>query len=67
MPLPIWDGLWRPGGAFFQIGFGLVMSHHYVGGLYSKVTVDFFCFIPSIHSEGRKILALGDMYRFDIF
>ena len=24
----IWDGLWRPGGAFFQIGLGCVMSHH---------------------------------------
>ena len=23
-----WDGLWRPGGAFFQIGLGFVMSHH---------------------------------------
>ena len=23
-----WDGLWRPGGAFFQIGLGCVMSHH---------------------------------------
>ena len=22
------DGLWRPGGAFFQIGLGCVMSHH---------------------------------------
>ena len=22
------DGLWRPGGAFFQIGLGFVMSHH---------------------------------------
>ena len=21
-------GLWRPGGAFFQIGLGCVMSHH---------------------------------------
>ena len=21
------DGLWRPGGAFFQIGLGCVMSH----------------------------------------
>ena len=28
MPLSIWDGLWRPGGAFFQIGLGCVMSHH---------------------------------------
>ena len=25
----VWDGLWRPGGAFFQIGFGCVMSHHH--------------------------------------
>ena len=24
----LWDGLWRPGGAFFQMGFGFVMSHH---------------------------------------
>ena len=24
----ILDGLWRPGGAFFQIGLGCVMSHH---------------------------------------
>ena len=24
----VWDGLWRPGGAFFQIGLGCVMSHH---------------------------------------
>ena len=23
------DGLWRPGGAFFQIGLGCVMSHHH--------------------------------------
>ena len=23
-----WDGLWRPGGAFFQIDLGCVMSHH---------------------------------------
>ena len=23
----VWDGLWRPGGAFFQIGLGCVMSH----------------------------------------
>ena len=22
------DDLWRPGGAFFQIGLGCVMSHH---------------------------------------
>ena len=29
----VWDGLWRPGGAFFQIGFGCVMSHHYIEGL----------------------------------
>ena len=29
----IWDGLWRPGGAFFQIGLGFVMSHHNIGGL----------------------------------
>ena len=25
----VWDGLWRPGGAFFHIGFSLVMSHHH--------------------------------------
>ena len=24
------DGLWRPGGAFFQIGLGCVMSHHHI-------------------------------------
>ena len=24
----VWDGLQRPGGAFFQIGLGCVMSHH---------------------------------------
>ena len=24
----VWDGLWRPGGAFFQIGLSRVMSHH---------------------------------------
>ena len=23
------DGLWRPGGAFFQIGLGCMMSHHH--------------------------------------
>ena len=28
----VWDGLWRPGGAFFQIGFGCVMSHHHING-----------------------------------
>ena len=28
-----WDGLWRPGGAFFQIGLGCVMSHHHIEGL----------------------------------
>ena len=28
MPDSVWDGLWRPGGAFFQIGLGCVMSHH---------------------------------------
>ena len=27
------NGLWRPGGAFFQIGFGCVMSHHHIEGL----------------------------------
>ena len=27
------DGLWRPGGAFFQIGLGCVMSHHPIEGL----------------------------------
>ena len=26
----VWDGLWRPGGAFFNIGFNLVMSHHHI-------------------------------------
>ena len=26
-------GLWRPGGAFFQIGLGCEMSHHYIEGL----------------------------------
>ena len=30
MVLSVWDGLWRPGGAFFQIGFGCVMSHHHI-------------------------------------
>ena len=29
----VWDGLWRPGGAYFQIGFACVMSHHYIEGL----------------------------------
>ena len=29
----VWDGLWRPGGAFFQIGLGCVMSHHHREGL----------------------------------
>ena len=24
----VWDSLWRPGGAFFQIGLAFVMSHH---------------------------------------
>ena len=24
----VWDGPWRPGGAFFQTGLGCVMSHH---------------------------------------
>ena len=28
MPESVRDGLWRPGGAFFQIGLGCVMSHH---------------------------------------
>ena len=27
------DGLWRPGGAFFQIDLGSVMSHHHIEGL----------------------------------
>ena len=27
------DGLWRPGGAFFQIGLACVMSHHHRVGL----------------------------------
>ena len=26
----VWDGLWRPGEAFLQIGFGCVMSHHHI-------------------------------------
>ena len=30
MPESVWDGLWRPVGAFFQIGFGCVMSHHHI-------------------------------------
>ena len=29
----VWDGLWRPAGAFFQIGLGCVMSHHHIDGL----------------------------------
>ena len=29
----VWDGLWRPGGAFFQIGLDCVMSHHNIEGL----------------------------------
>ena len=29
----VWDDLWRPGGAFFQIGLGCVMSHHHIEGL----------------------------------
>ena len=33
MPDSVRDGLWRPGGAFFQIGFGCVMSHHHREGL----------------------------------
>ena len=33
MPLSVWDGLWRPGGAFFQIGLCCVMSHHHIEGL----------------------------------
>ena len=32
MPESVRDGLWRPGGAFFQIGFGCVMSHHHIKG-----------------------------------
>ena len=28
MPDSVRDGLWRPEGAFFQIGLGCVMSHH---------------------------------------
>ena len=28
MPDSVRDGLWRPGGAFFQIGLGCMMSHH---------------------------------------
>ena len=32
MPESVWDGLWRPGGAFFQIGLGCVMSHHHTKG-----------------------------------
>ena len=33
MPDSVRDGLWRPGGAFFQIGLGCVMSHHHTEGL----------------------------------
>ena len=33
MPDSIRDGLWRPEGAFFQIGLGCVMSHHHIEGL----------------------------------
>ena len=29
----VWDGLWRPGTAFFQIGLGCVMSHRHIEGL----------------------------------
>ena len=29
----VWDGLWRPGEAFFQIGLDCLMSHHNIGGL----------------------------------
>ena len=28
----VWDGLWRPGGAFSQISLGCVMSHHHIDG-----------------------------------
>ena len=30
---PVRDGLWRPGGAFFQIGLSCVMSHQHREGL----------------------------------
>ena len=33
MPESVRDGLWRPGGAFFQIGLGCVISHHHIEGL----------------------------------
>ena len=33
MPDSVRGGLWRPGGAFFQIGLGCVMSHHHIDGL----------------------------------
>ena len=29
----VWDGLWRPGEAFLQIGLGCVMSRHHIVGL----------------------------------
>ena len=32
MPESVRDGLWRLGGAFFQIGLGRVMSHHRIEG-----------------------------------
>ena len=28
----VWDGPWRPGGAFFQTGLGCEMSHHHIEG-----------------------------------
>ena len=36
----VWDGLWRPGGAFFQIGFGCVMSHHHIEGLWLALLLE---------------------------
>ena len=33
MPDSVRDGLWRPRGAFFQIGLGCVMSHQHTEGL----------------------------------
>ena len=42
------DGLWRPGGAFFQIGFGCVMSHHHREGL---CTFLFKCLVGKFKME----------------
>ena len=35
MVLDIAHGLWRQAGAFFQIGFGCVMSHHHTCDAYA--------------------------------